>query len=90
MGPRVVYDLAPNTEPDLSGYRLYRGSNPNFPIDEAHLLATVTDTTMTDGGWDQALGFHYKVAAVDIHDNIGRPPCCCPMVCPESMIRFGL
>lgn len=73
-GPEgLLMTWAPNTEPDLSGYRLYRGSNPDFPIDQSHLLATVTDTTMTDGGWEQALGFHYKVAAVDIHGNIGPP-----------------
>ena len=69
----LLMTWAPNTESDLSGYRVYRGSSPDFPIDAAHLLATVTDTTMTDGGWDQVLGFHYKVAAVDIHENVGPP-----------------
>ncbi len=62
---------APNTEPDLSVYHVYRGTDPDFLPDASHLLAAVHDTTMIDPDWDMAFGLNYKVAAVDIHDNRG-------------------
>lgn len=56
----------PNTEADLAGYRLYRGSSPAFSPSPATLVATPADT-----GWtDAANAPHvYKLTAVDSHGN---------------------
>ena len=55
-----------NTEVDLAGYRLYRGTSSGFvPSDGNQILAT-TDTSAVDA----AAGYWYKLAAVDAHGNI--------------------
>jgi hypothetical protein len=55
-----------NTEADLAGYRLYRGSSAGFVPGTATLLATPPDTGYADPGppvhW-------YKLTAVDTHGN---------------------
>jgi hypothetical protein len=55
-----------NTEPDLAGYRLYRGSSVGFVPGPANLL-----TTLTSPGYDDHAGspYIYKLSAVDIHGN---------------------
>jgi len=55
----------PNTEQDLVGYRLHRGSSPDFVPGPSNLLAALSDT----GYVDDAAGF-YKLAAIDVHDNL--------------------
>jgi hypothetical protein len=53
-------------EQDLAGYRVYRGTIPNFVPSEAALIAQTSDTTYTD----PAVGTYcYKVEAVDVHGN---------------------
>jgi hypothetical protein len=56
----------PNTEGDLAGYRLYRGSHVYFPHDPAHLVAALPDT-----GYADAAGapYVYELTAVDSHGN---------------------
>lgn len=56
----------PNTELDLAGYRLYRGSSIDFQPDPANLIAAKTDTGFVDPAG--AL-FYYKLSAVDTHGN---------------------
>jgi len=58
-----------NDEPDLGGYRIYRGLAEGFVPSEANLLGAPCDTVWFDGGWSWSDGFYYKVSAVDIHGN---------------------
>jgi hypothetical protein len=51
-----------NLEPDLSGYRLYRGSAPEFEPGQASLVAAVSDTTFVDA---DCVGCFYKLAAAN-------------------------
>jgi hypothetical protein len=60
---------APNTEVDLSSYRVYRGQTSDFFPDVTNLVTTTTDTLFTDPGWAQEGGYHYKVSAFDVHEN---------------------
>jgi accessory colonization factor AcfC len=55
-----------NTEPDVAGYRLYRGATPGFAIGASSLVAQLPDT----GYVDAAAGpYFYKLTAVDAHGN---------------------
>ncbi len=60
---------APNTEPDLDCYNVYRGIGPSFDPSPGNLLAEACDTLLFDGGWSWDSDFCYKVAAVDVHGN---------------------
>ena len=55
-----------NTEADLAGYRLYRGSSAGFVPGPGNLVATPSDT-----GYADAAGapHFYKLTAVDVHGN---------------------
>jgi hypothetical protein len=55
-----------NSEADLAGYRLYRGSTSGFVPGPGSLLSTPPDTGFADAG---APGAWYKLSAVDIHGN---------------------
>lgn len=60
----------PNTEADLSGYRVYRGTEEGFtPDPEINLLTTTCDTTVTDGDWRWDNRYYYKIVAIDTHGN---------------------
>lgn len=56
----------PNAEPDLAGYRLYRGSSAGFVPDPGNLVATPPDTGYVD---DAGSLYFYKLTAVDTHNN---------------------
>lgn len=56
----------PNTERDLAGYRLYRGTDPHFVPEAANMIAQLTDTAYTDVGGGAGC---YKLEAVDTHGN---------------------
>jgi hypothetical protein len=56
---------------DLGHYVVHRGFDPSFVPDGANRLATTTQTSHFDEGWDLGGGHHYKVAAVDRHGNVG-------------------
>jgi hypothetical protein len=58
-----------NSETDLSGYRIYRGTDENFEPGEGSLLTSVPDTLYFDAGWAWESGYYYKLAAVDVHGN---------------------
>ncbi len=55
-----------NTDADLAGYRLYRGSNAGFIPSNITLIASLTDTGYTD-----MIGsaYTYKLTAIDVHGN---------------------
>jgi hypothetical protein len=55
-----------NAEPDLAGYRLYRGANAGFVPGPASLVAEPPDTGYVDSG---PAGRWYKLTAVDSHGN---------------------
>lgn len=55
-----------NSETDLDGYRLYRGTTEDFAADDAHLVATVEGTSFTD---PNGAGCAYKLVAIDAHGN---------------------
>ena len=54
------------TEPDLAGYRLYRGASAGFVPGPANQIAAPPDTGHTDPG---TAGSYYKLSAVDVHGN---------------------
>lgn len=57
--------------PDLSFYRIYRGTTPDFPLDGSSYVAAVTGLEWVDeGGGDQ---FIYKITAVDDAWNESEP-----------------
>lgn len=56
----------PNTESDLAGYRLYRGSSAGFVPGPTNFVATLADTGHTDLA---GAPYVYKLTAVDIHGN---------------------
>jgi hypothetical protein len=55
-----------NTEADLAGYRLYRGTSAAFAIGAGSLVATPGDTMWTDVAGSP---YWYKLTAIDIHGN---------------------
>ena len=55
-----------NREPDLAGYRLYRGSSAGFVPGPGNLIAAKPDTGYSDAG---PAGNYYRLSAVDIHGN---------------------
>jgi hypothetical protein len=59
-----------NTEPDLAGYRLYRGNSSSFVPDPTNLVVAQPDTGYSDIGVE---GSFYKLSAVDIHGNQSVP-----------------
>ncbi|MBI5169012.1 MAG: hypothetical protein HZA61_05965 [Candidatus Eisenbacteria bacterium] len=56
----------PNTEADLAGYRLYRGSSPSFVPGPSNFVAELADTGCTDVA---GAPYVYKLRAVDQHGN---------------------
>lgn len=56
----------PNSEPDLAGYRLYRGSSIGFVPGPGNFVTAQPDT-----GYIDATGapYIYKLTAVDVHGN---------------------
>ena len=55
-----------NVEPDLAGYRLYRGTSPSFVPSEANRIGSPTQPHYTDEGGGS---FVYKLSATDVHGN---------------------
>jgi hypothetical protein len=59
----------PNTEADLSHYAIYRGDTPDFTPDESSRIGTVSEAAFHDPDWRWDDPKHYKICAVDVHDN---------------------
>jgi hypothetical protein len=57
-----------NIEPDLAGYRLYRGTSASFVPSPANRIATPYQTWFDDTGASPA---YYRLSAFDIHGNEG-------------------
>lgn len=55
-----------NTEADLAGYRLYKGTSAGFVPGPGNLVVALPDTGYVSAG---GAGNYYKLSAVDMHDN---------------------
>jgi hypothetical protein len=66
-GMQLTWD--PNSESDLAGYNIYRGTDSGFIPGPGSFVSSTPDTALFDGDWDWSAGYWYKVAAVDIHGN---------------------
>ncbi|MBU8921419.1 MAG: T9SS type A sorting domain-containing protein, partial [Bacteroidales bacterium] len=66
-GIQLTWDS--NSESDLSGYRIYRGTTESFEPGSGNLLTSIPDTTTFDDTWVWEVGYYYKLSAVDIHGN---------------------
>ena len=58
---------SPNAEPDVTLYRVYRGSYAYFPPAPANLVAEVAGTSYADPAGTPLI---YKLCAVDAHGNV--------------------
>lgn len=65
-GGAAVLTWNPNTEADLAGYRLYRGTSASFTPSEASFVAALADTGHVDAA---GAPYWYKLTAVDVHGN---------------------
>ena len=68
---QVALHWGPNHEGDLAGYQLHRGNSAGFVPGAGNRIATLSDTGYVDHPGAQE-GAFYKLAAVDIHGNVGR------------------
>lgn len=59
----------PNSETDLDGYNIYRGTDPAFIPGPGNLISSQSDALYFDYDWRWNNTFCYKVAAVDVNNN---------------------
>jgi len=59
-------------DPDINFYRIFRSTEPNFPVDETTEIATTTDLSHYDTNMETGT-YYYIVAAVDFSGNLGEP-----------------
>jgi hypothetical protein len=59
---------SPNAEPDLYGYRVHRGATAFFVPSAANRVGAPTGTSFHEPVTSET---YYKVAAVDVHGNVG-------------------
>ena len=69
VGSHAVLGWSANQETDLYGYRVHRGSDRFFVPSAGNLVGSPAGTAFTDPVSNA--GFFYKVAAVDVHGNVG-------------------
>jgi len=67
VGLTLTWD--PNSEIDLAGYAVYRGTTPDFVPSAGNRIAAPADTLWFDEDWHWSNGYYYKVSAIDIHGN---------------------
>lgn len=56
------------SDPDLSRYEIFRGFTPGFVASDANRVGTTTQTTFSDSYGHPA---YYRIAARDVHGNLG-------------------
>jgi len=66
-GMQLTWD--DNEEPDLLGYRVYRGTSSGFVPGSGNLIASPSESELLDEDWQWEEGYYYKVSAVDVHGN---------------------
>jgi hypothetical protein len=72
----------PNTEADLAGYRLYRGTSASFVPGPGNLVAALPDTGHVDAAGTPSF---YKLTAVDSHGNESLVA----LLSPTGMVGVG-
>jgi len=75
-GPGGNIDLTWNkdrVDPDLMGYRVFRSALSGFLLNDSVSLAFSQDTTYQDTTGHIGQTYFYRVAAVDVHGNLGTP-----------------
>lgn len=65
----IALHWLPGREADLAGYRIYRGESASFVPQPSNLISSQPDTGYVDGSTASA---YYKIAAIDIHGNLGQ------------------
>ncbi len=70
LGAQTALDWNANGEPDIAGYRIYRGGSTSFAPSPANLLAFTADTDWLDPA---GAPWVYKLTAVDVHGNESAP-----------------
>ena len=68
-GTSNSFHWRPSHAPDLAGYRMHRGMNPDFVPGQGNLIGAPTDTVFVDAS---PSGTFYKLAAADIHGNLSH------------------
>jgi hypothetical protein len=69
----ILLDWDENAETDLSAYRVYRSTEPNFSIAAENLLVAVDEPRYADGDIEVGLLYYYRVTAVDRGDKESPP-----------------
>jgi hypothetical protein len=59
----------PNSEADLSAYRVYRGEGPDFVPSEDNLVDATVENSLIKLGLPPIDPWHFKLSATDVHDN---------------------
>lgn len=72
---RLAIFFAPNKEPDVAGYDLYRSTDPNLPKDQWTKLnlSLLTRTTYQDDRVESGKTYYYYLRAVDQAGNVSPP-----------------
>lgn len=72
---RLAIFFAPNKEPDVAGYDLYRSTDPNLPKDQWTKLnqTLLTRTTYQDERVESGKTYYYYLRAVDQAGNVSPP-----------------
>ena len=63
----------PQAEPDLAYYNVYVGEAPDFPTDQAHLIASTRKLEALDWGLPPGKTYTYKVVAVNRRGLVSEP-----------------
>ncbi|MDP1675819.1 MAG: T9SS type A sorting domain-containing protein [Bacteroidota bacterium] len=58
---------------DLMEYRIYRSTTAGFMIGSGTQLSTTIDTTYNDPSGTNGTSYYYRIAAIDVHGNLGTP-----------------
>ena len=58
-----------NTEADLMGYRIYRGTSAGFVPDGGNLVHSPAESEYFDDDWSWEIGYWLQISAVDVHGN---------------------
>ncbi len=60
-----------DVDPDLMGYKIYRSRESGFAAGASTYLASTQDTVFVDETALITSGFYYRIAAEDVHGNVG-------------------